>query len=935
MSVQPRHRALTVPAVAVLLTSVLLGISLGQIAPPTTTPALFHSQSVPGGVPCPGAELPHNYSGTVVVNGQPNGSSVALSYSYAAVVTTNLTSGVVLSSVCSSENGTIYPGQNGSFALSIDPVPRTNCTIPDNGSDGQCVSVEGPYELVSLAPSAPLPPGYFPSIVQNGTTFRVGLYSYLARLSLTPSAPTVTFSPGALDRFQANPWTGAGTPTPMVPQYDWTLDGVGWTFAAPPVGPFVNVTAAPGAGIGNLSVVGTLPVTGGTLTTPSVSVELLSVSTMIGSADLERTVMDVGQSATVEVNATGAAGYTYRATLQPGLGAPPTVTPCTASAAGSGGTALSCVASWNYTSVGIAQPVVTVSNGFSTATWQFPDVTVNPAPAVSISPATPAGYANATLPLVVQVASGTGTAPFQRACLVAGSGPIDCIDSAGPTWSFTPEFASPGRYSVSAWTVDGTGVNRSVNGTARIVAPLSVSISSDASAASIGTPLGVSALVLGGDLPARIWWNASGGSGSATSPEVSVDGSVGSTFYPSAVGVLSVSVTVVDSLGTVVSTSEVWAVGPGTATSVVPDVLPATSSIRTGMPLAIDWQALDAAGEAVYDFAPVSEIRLALGGSVQNVAGWVNASGLGPLPGPLPGWFDVPSAAWIGGSLNVTVTVSEAGPVDIGLIVTADLPGGADVVHVIVLPNVDQLRLSDPVSSPSGARANDTLWQVTDRFGNPAPGASVVLVSSFDGVSERTVVPVLSEPDGATEVWVNVSAPNIFAGTVTVSDLAGDLLLAPIEVPGIAGPWTPFLSGLALPIGVASGAGIGVVALRRSRRIRRKVTDVAGDDESALQRLAEGRAKVEEIVRRAGSLDLAGIAVSWEPAPAPPDLADWVASLLTDGTLDATFGGDGTARFCLSAGQRAPDRVVLDVDAFERAERRRDEARAEWERDDA
>jgi hypothetical protein len=415
---------------------------------------------------------------------------------------------------------------------------------------------------------------------------------------------------------------------------------------------------------------------------------------------------------------------------------------------------------------------------------------------------------------------------------------------------------------------------------------------------------------------------------------IAVDGPVGAIFVPSVAGFVTVSVTVVDGLGTVVGASETYTIEGGIATSVVPVVLPPTSATPVGVPLAVAWQALDAFGGVAHDFASTAEIELTMAGSQQAAPGWVNASGVGLLPSRLPGWFDVPETAWIGGTLNVSVTSRVSGSVQIELVVAADLATPGDTVDVVLLPDVDHLHLFDPETVVAGHRANDTLWQVTDRFGNPATNASVVVTTSFGGSSVATNVPVLSEPDGATEVWTNFSAPDAFAGTVTVTDLAGDLLLPPTAVPGLAGPLPWWVSVLPLLLGAGVGAVASTAVLFRRRRPEPIRTDAPDDDEAALKRLAEGRATVVEVVRRAGPLDLAGLATAWECAPVPPDLADWVASLLTDGTLDATFGDDGVARFCLGEGDRTGTRVTLDLDAFDRGQVRRDAAAAEWERDD-
>jgi len=75
---------------------------------------------------------------------------------------------------------------------------------------------------------------------------------------------------------------------------------------------------------------------------------------------------------------------------------------------------------------------------------------------------------------------------------------------------------------------------------------------------------------------------------------------------------------------------------------------------------------------------------------------------------------------------------------------------------------------------------------------------------------------------------------------------------------------------------------------------------------------------------QAGAVDLAGLEAGWG-GPAPPALADWVASLVADGTLRATLGEDGRARFCLAAEPPEPLQLTLDPEELDRVLRRRDE----------
>ncbi len=139
----PSNRAIAPTIAGVVLVVVLLASSAGFAGTPSNssaTGAPVHALESP----CPGAPLPHNYSGVLEINGVAPVSPLALEYSYDAVVTTNLTDGVVLSSVCSAENGTVTPASGGSFVLSIDAAANVTCTIPGGGKAGECVSTSGP-----------------------------------------------------------------------------------------------------------------------------------------------------------------------------------------------------------------------------------------------------------------------------------------------------------------------------------------------------------------------------------------------------------------------------------------------------------------------------------------------------------------------------------------------------------------------------------------------------------------------------------------------------------------------------------------------------------------------------------------------------------------------------------------------------------------------
>ena len=923
MSVAPtRDRIGAVLAVALALVAVIL------LSPGTGGATATRADAAsPTSSPCPGSLLAHNYTGVVVPYGAAAPPPISLRYSYNASEVVQELNGSVLSSSCPLEQATVVSAPGGTLNLSIDPTPTVNCSV-DPPHDSPCLVSEGPYTTVDVSVASGVPAGDFATVDWNGTSFSVRLDPYLASLRLDPGPTAATFSTGATDEIRADPLTGAGNATPGSPTFSWTLSGNGWSFVGAPDGGSVNVTAVPGAGPANLSVVARLGIDGATLVA-SASESLQEVPTAITSATLDRTIVDVGQPVTAWANGTAAAGYSYAMTVEPGFGAPAQTAPCATRPGPTGTVVFDCTTTLAYAAAGTAQPSALVSNGASASAWAFPAVAVHPDPALAFDPEAPAGYENLSIPISVGAAGGTGAAPYARACFSSGVGAVECRSGPGPTWEFSATYPAPGNYSVTAWAIDAAGANSSAVASVHVVPPLSVLAGGLAANATVGVPVPLAATLSGGDLPARVWWNASGAPAPIAVGWADTDGALGATFDPFDAGFATVSVTAVDALGTVATASETFAVGVGAATQAVASTLPPLSAVRAGTPFGVAWQALDAGGDSVHDFAGDATIELVDAASGSAVAGAVNSSGAGPLASPLPGWFRVPPSAWLDGRLTVNVSADVAGTVEVRLVIASGLP--VEAVPVSILPDVDHLVLSDPRPVEATARAGATLWSVRDRFGNPAVGASLVIASSWDGSTQRTLAPVFTGTNGSTEAWVNYSIPGAWAGTVRVTDLAGQLLIPLVSVGGLAGSLAALPT---LPILLAVGAGATVGAGAYARRRSRERPPAPPDEEAELQRLAEGQATVVALVDRWGPIDLAGLATLWEPPPAPADLADWVAALLTDGSLDAAFGPDGVARFCRPRTLRASPIVTVDLSEFDRALSRRDALVGERDPDD-
>jgi len=367
------------------------------------------------------------------------------------------------------------------------------------------------------------------------------------------------------------------------------------------------------------------------------------------------------------------------------------------------------------------------------------------------------------------------------------------------------------------------------------------------------------------------------------------------------------------------------------ATSIVPlGVVP--SEIVVGGTTVLAWQALDAHGVRVPYFAAPAELTVAESANGSSAPAWVNATTAGPLVRAANGTFTVPAFSWSAGALRLSLVLAVTGPVTVRLFGPL-LPSLPPPMALTVLPDVDHLVLYAPQAQQNelanASRSYSAFWHVHDRFGNPAPGATLMVEFSTGASENTTVVPVVWTTEGATGAWVNFSARGPGGGTLAVVDAAGTPLLGPWAVPAVT-TGSPARSASLSPLAAAGVAflavgGIGGIgALLYGGRPRPSPTP-SGEEEE-LRRLAEGRVTVVEILRRAGPLSLTEIEARWDPPPAPAALADWVASLVTDGTLTATLGEGGRARFALAERPSAKPRVTLDEEALEAGIARREAA---------
>jgi hypothetical protein len=914
LSVLRIGRTVPLGALWVLGLLVLSGGVLGDAHASASGRALLSGSGSDG---CSGASVPSEYTGAVSILGGPLPVSaragVSLSYTFdAEVELSDRENGTVVSASCEPEEGTTVSQSNGSFSFDLT-LPATQCY------GAVCSHAYGPYGPVGASPAGAPPAGYRAVEQANGTTLSVDLVAQLAGLRLAPDVGNVTLSADAPAVLAAVPLTAGGAPSPLAPAFAWNLTGAGWTFVGSSSGPNVTVEATPGAGPGWLAVSATAVVGPNRFSAGPVGVGLASVATAFDGGGANRTFLDAGSGVAFTVEGTGASAYTYTAEANPGLGLPVAEWPCTTTPSGNGAASIACRGAVVYPAAGTAYPSVALTNSYSTAGGSLPTVTVAPVPALTVAPGTPTGYAGTPIPVRLAVAPGSGTPPYTLACLAAGTtGPV-CSTSPGPNWTFDPAFSSAGTYPALLWVLDSDGTNRSTRVSFDVVASPTVSpitVLSPLAADSAGT---FSCEVAGGDLPARYWWNVSNAVAPLATGVLASDGTLSTTWVPAAAGTVDVSFAMADALGTVAERSALVTVAPPVARALAEVEVPGAGSVVAGTPVGIAWQAEDVTGAPVPGYSSVGSVELDPGSGLAAGSAWVNATGVGPLAPDGPGSFAVPAAAWDLGRLAVTVTTTHAGPQSV-VLDGPGLLGATGALEFDVAPDLAHLHLFDPNVEVAGTRVNRTFWLVADELGNPTAGAALDLRYTSDGTSSEAVLPVVPAGTGGSGLWVNVTAPSTAAGSWELVDpTGGAVLFGPVAVPAApsgASPLTPPV--LTLVTAAPAGAvGLGLTAWVQRRR--RADARAGAADEAELRSLVEGRDRVIALLRDARALDLAGLEAAWGTAPPPPKLADWVASLVADGTVGARSGPDGVARFCLAASPSGPPVVLVDPGALERA----------------
>lgn len=871
--------------------------------------------------PCPGPKVVSGYSGSVGVDPRSASApgvaqlSVELDYRY----TLNLTpkSGAPSSSCQSTFVRTTTNGSGG-FALNAS-VPRGFC------SPTACVAYAGPYGPLALALPNLSAPGYFVAGSVNGSSATVRIVEALASVTLTPTVRT-TVSPYAPTRVQAAALAGNGAPTPAAVQEAWQLQGSGWGFVGVPNGSAAEVEAQGGAGPGLLEVWVNGSYNGTAVSVGPESLELAQVPTNVTGGSVTPTALDVGAPLRITVTGTGAAGYAYTAAFSLGLGSPTIAAACSSAPVAGGRVALDCAATASYGAPGTARPTVNLSNGYSTSSAAYPGVTVADALGLTVVPSPILAYAGAPVRVDVAAVPGTGTPPFGPACLFLSDGNRSCSSAPGSSWSFPVVFPAPGNYTGSATLEDAGGGNRSVPFSASVVArPTLDPIVAATQRLELGTTVDLVSAVRGGAGPIDVWWNASLPAGTAAAAVLPGPGPLALAFLPSAAGLVVVTLTVRDALGTVLAASVTLAVLNGPAAILVATSAQPNGSVAAGEPLALGFVAEDPSGAYVAAYAAPEELEVLPAPGTPGGPLWVNSSAVGPVAPVGADAFPLPPGAWSKGFLNVSVTVARAGTYT--LLLLGSLPvsgGGGGSFRLVVGPDQLHLKLSEPSVARAGTWFNETRYRIADRFGNPVPGGYVVVRSDFGGHVDDADSPIASN-GSASEVWVNYSAVGTSGGTVYVLSEFGEALLAPLEVPAPPDLLVPVALGLAVAAAAAAGAALYLRRRRRRAAVEPAPTLDFGEEE--LKRLAEGRAHVLAHVSADEDRDLETIAAGFPGRPpTPSELAEWVASLVAEGVLAAQVGPDGRPRFrrLAPSAPGGPPRVEVDAGALEAALARRD-----------
>jgi len=901
-------------------------VALAALLPPSAGPA--RSVAAPAAAPavagpCGGAAVPTTLTGTLAVEG---GAAPGPSVANRTVVVyfqyeLNYTGGGAPSVSCDTSNAAATTGADGSFDLSL--VLPSSCS----GTSSTC---RGPLGPTTFALGSADPPGYFFTASRSAGTVSLAYVAALDSIALTPYGRT-TVSENAAVTLTAAPLAGNGGPSPAYVGFAWTVSGTEWTVeSGAGTGELVVDSPTAAATTGTIWVYVNGTYNGSTESATPAEAILTSAPTIVVGASVAPTSLDAGTPANFSVNGTGAGGYAYALSVYPGLGGATVTAPCASTVGSNGLVVLSCHALVTYGRSGVAAPTATLSNGYASDDHAFPDLSIAPGLSLSASPDPVAAYVGTPTALTVAAAAGSGTDPLGPACLWPGDGSWTCDFGGGPTWTFTVRYPAPGSYSGHVTVADAARANVSTPVAALVASPPSLDPLVGPGADVGGSPITLSSAYADGALPAAYWWNDSLPTSTIREGTLTADGPLSLVYAPVAAGDHTITLTVIDGLGTLTRATIVVAVSAGPATTLEAAGAASTGSVAAGIPYPIAWAALDRIGEVVPTAAPA--LLLVPAGTDPAGPVFLNDSAGRPIVPAANGSFPVGASAWSGGRLNLTFTALAAGTYR--LVVASALAPGSGVaapVAVTVVPDTGHLRLTGPVRAATDPGVNHTRWRIADRFGNALADGFVVVRTDFGGIAADADAPIEADATGSF-VWVNFSVPVDEGGTVVVVSAWNETLLGPLEfpAPSATAPTTLVLVG---GVGVAA-IGCLAVGVRGRREERgaapgRPPAPPAAPEatEAELRRLAEARAHLLARADPAEARTLAELVAGWTGTPPDPaEVAEWVSGLVAEGLLAATVGPDRVPRFVrvdAPAPPPGPPKVEIDAAALEAALARR------------
>lgn len=542
----PSHRRLLALGPGAVVTAVVLAILVAGLppSPEVAGPRASLGTAVGGG--CPGSRAPSPATGTLFLRGNstplPSVANVSFSVSYHYTEVEKVGGSQTASCVAATAGG--VTGARGSIAADLT-VPPDRC-LPT-----ACIAYQGPFGPLAYATSGP-PAGFFELAPTGGTSpssivWDADLYS--AALNVTGAEVVST---GAPVKLSASAQNAANGPAAGAVGFHWHVAGLGWSNSSPD-GPNITVQGIDSGWPGSVYV--TAQSTYGS-TTESVTSAVLSLSpvaTRVRSATASPAPVDPGVPVVFSIQASGAAGYPYTATVDPGLGAGYASGPCASLRLPNGTANLTCTVPASYPGPGTAFPTVSVTNGYSTAAYSMAALSVHPVEQVTLSLPRFVTYPDLPLTMTVNVTNGTGSAPYGPVCLsVNGAPSLTCIASGASPWRFPVTFPAPGEYQLRVSVVDRFGENVS-SSAGVLVVPLLTARANGSSfltlVANQTTPLSV--VVGGGALPISTWWNLSNTQTFLCPGSLDFDGTITCPLKPSAPGATNLTVTLRDALGSV------------------------------------------------------------------------------------------------------------------------------------------------------------------------------------------------------------------------------------------------------------------------------------------------------------------------------------------------------------------------------------------------